>query len=83
MDLAFSSAGAARANGTSHADAEDEEDDDEEYEDDEGLFGSEQLFDTPLDTLDSYAVFSQVIQGKYTNVRWACQSIRADTQANR
>ena len=65
LDLAFAAAGASRANGASHADNDEEEDDDDdEYEDDEGLFGSEQLFDTPLDKLDSYALFSQVIQGE-------------------
>lgn len=65
LDLAFAAAGSARAaNGGSHADDDDDNGDDDEYEDDEGLFGSEQLFDTPLDKLDSYVIFGQVIQGE-------------------
>ena len=49
------------AGGSSNGGEEEEEDD--EYEDEEGVFGPEQLFETPLDKLDSYVVFSQVVQG--------------------
>lgn len=65
LDLAFAAAGSARAaNGGSHADEDDDDEDEDEYEDDEGLFGAEQLFDTPLDKLDSYVLFGQVVQGE-------------------
>lgn len=46
------------------ADDDEEDEEDDEYEDEEGIFGSEQLFETPLDKLDSYQLFSQVVQGK-------------------
>lgn len=64
LDLAFAAAGSVRAaNGGSYHDDDDDEDDDE-YEDEEGLFGAEQLFDTPLDKVDSYVIFGQVMQGQ-------------------
>ena len=42
---------------------DDEDEEDDKYEDEEGVFGPEQLFDTPLDKLDSYILFSQAVHG--------------------
>lgn len=53
-----------KASNGAAADDDEEDEEDDEYEDEEGIFGSEQLFETPLDKLDSYQLFSQVVQGK-------------------
>jgi hypothetical protein len=65
-------AAATRVTGNGHAadeDEEDDEDDDEDYDDDEGVFGAEQLFETPLDKMDSYVLFSQVVQSESSMFR--------------
>lgn len=61
--MAFAAAGSARVANGGHYDDDAEDEDDDEYEDEEGLFGAEQLFDTPLDKIDSYVLFGQVMQG--------------------
>lgn len=55
-------AGGLASNG--HDDDVGEEDEDDE-EAEEGVFGAEQLFETPLDQLDSYQIFSQAIQSMF------------------
>lgn len=54
------------ANGAGGHDDDDEDEDDDDFESEEGVFGAEQLFETPLDQLDSYVLFSQAIHGEST-----------------
>lgn len=53
---------ARRATAGGEEEDEDDDDDEDEYEDEEGLFGAEQLFETPLDKQDSYITFAGAIQ---------------------
>lgn len=45
----------------------DSDEDDDDFEDEEGIFGSEQLFETPLDKLDTYKLFTRLVQDLQLN----------------